>query len=107
MPSDDNLFITGLVNTFPNLKEELSDEFCADLIHLQVAIFARFTQKAIDSNNIPAALKCFEFVEQIIDNINDSIKNALIISWVIHLTFIRNENMYARFPADFKAIRSD
>jgi len=102
---DEKAFIEELVNTFPEIKEEVLDEDWAGLIHLQVGDFMRFTQKAIDSNDASTALKCFQFVDENINKVGSKVENALVISWVFHLNFNRNENLHSQFPSALKEIR--
>ena len=102
---DYEFFIDELVNAFPEIREEVLDEDSIGSIHMQVGDFTRFTQHAIDTNNVPVALKCFQFVDDIISKVSDRVKDALEISWVFHLSFIRNENLYKQFPSALKEFR--
>jgi hypothetical protein len=101
---DDKTFLNELVNAFPEIREDVYDKDWMGLISLQVGCFKRYTQKAIDTNNIPVALKCFQFVEEIINKVEFDIENALVISWISHLSFTKNENLYSQFPPDLKEI---
>jgi len=74
-------------------------------IHIQVGCLTLFTQKAIDDNNIPLVLRCFQFVYDNIDIVSSEIENALVISWVFHLTFVRNPELYDLFPPKLKELR--
>ena len=65
----DESFINELVTTFSEIKDEVLDEDWTGLIHVQVGCFTRFTQKAIDGNDLSVALKCFKFVENVIDEV--------------------------------------
>jgi len=103
---DYEFFINELVDAFSEMRERVLHEDSVGLIHVQVGCFTRFTQDAIDSNNIPVALKCFQFVEDVIDRVSDRVKEALEISWVFHLSFIRNEDLYKQFPSSLREIRT-
>ena len=100
----DEHFIEELVNTFPEIKEDVLDEDRIGLIHLQVACFTRFTQKAIDINDVTVALRCFQFVQWQITKVEHGVENALVISWMIRLNFTKNKNLYEKFPSAFKDI---
>jgi hypothetical protein len=102
---DETAFINELVNTFPEIKKDVLDEDWVGLIHLQVGCFTRYTQRAIDINNISVAMKCFKFVEDIINKVEFNIENALVLSWISHLNFNKNETLYAQFPSELKQIR--
>ena len=102
----DESFINELVSTFPEIREYVLNEDNNGLIHIQVGDFTIFTQKAIDDNNVPLALKCFKFVEEVINKVKPKTKDALIISWIFHLYFGRNESLYAQFPPGLKEIRN-
>ncbi len=97
-------FIGDLVSTFPEIKEEVFDEDWVGLIHLQVSCFTRYTQKAIDNDDILLALKCFEFVENNLNKVKSNVNNALVISWIFHLNFNNNEQLFLSFPEELKQI---
>jgi len=98
-------FINDLVSAFPDLKEEILDEDWMGLTSLQIGCFLKFTQRAIDENDVSLALKCFQFVDYDINKVKFEIENSLVISWINKLDFTKNENLYELFPDDFKDIR--
>jgi len=102
---DYEFFIDELISTFPKIREEVLDEDWIGLIHLQVGCFTRYTQKAIDDNNISAALNCFQFVEERLNKVQFEIENALVISWMTKLDFTKNERLYNLISPDFKYLR--
>lgn len=65
----------------------------------------RLTQAAIDKNDGELAQKCFQFVEDVIDHVEFDIENALVVSWIEHLNFSKNENLYLIFPPKLKEIK--
>ena len=81
------------------------DDDLTGLITLQVGCLTRYTQKAIDANNIPTALKCFQFVERMINEVEFNIENSLVIGWIGRLKFEKNERLYTQFPANLKTLR--
>jgi hypothetical protein len=102
---DEPTFINQLIKTFPQIKEEVLDEDWAGVIGLQIGYFRRYTQKAIDTNNVAVALQCFLFVENIINNVEFAIENSLIIQWIGKLNFETNKDLFSSFPVGLKKLR--
>jgi hypothetical protein len=102
---DSRTFINELITAFPEIKDEVLDEDWIGLIHLQISCLTRYTQKAIEANDVSKALKCFEFVNSIIDQVSFKIENALVVSWVFHLTFQNNTELYKLFPIKLKELK--
>ena len=97
-------FISDLINTFPEIKEEVLDEDWLNLISLQIGCFRRFTQKAIDNNNISLVIKCFRFADDNIDIAEFNIENSLAISWLGKLNFDNNKNAYQLLSPKLKEL---
>ena len=100
-------FIDDLIKAFPEITDDVLDEDWRGLISLQIACFTRYTQNAIDSNNIPLSLKCFQFVEDHLNKVDLAIENSLIISWTCKLNFTNNDKLYVQFPSTLKEIRAE
>jgi hypothetical protein len=83
-------FINLLIETFPEIKDELLDEDYLGLISLQIGCFRRYSQNAIDDNELNIVSKCFLFVESNFDNVEAPIKNSLYISYLGKLQFEKN-----------------
>jgi hypothetical protein len=98
-------FIEALVTKFPEIKDEVLDEFYDDLLPLQVNYFTRYTQKAIDANDRPTTLKCFHFADNCIDTVEYSVENSLAIRWAAELKFDNRDDLYALLPGKLKLIR--
>jgi len=99
---DKKAFINELINTFPEIRDEVLDEDCIDIISLQIGCFRRFTQKAIDINDIVKVLKCFQFIDENIEKVGFNIENSLTISWLGKLNFDKNKNAYAHLSSALK-----
>jgi hypothetical protein len=99
-------FITDLINTFPEIKEDILDEDYINLIGLQIACFAWFTQKAININNIALIIKCFQFVDDNIDIVEFDVENSLTVSWLGKLNFDNNKNAYQLLSSKLKGFYS-
>jgi len=86
-----NEFINELVNSFPELKDEVLDEDKKNLVALQVAVLCRYAQKAIDENDSRVIERCFNFVTGMIKNTEFKVENALYISFLGKLDFSQNK----------------
>jgi hypothetical protein len=104
---DDNSFVTKLIEEFPELKDEVLDEDYAGLISLQIGCFRRFTQQAIDLNNLDLVKKCFLFVEAIYDIVNPEVRNLLYISYIGKLKMPIGGAVEKILPERFKQIISE
>lgn len=69
----------------------------------------RFTQQAIDNNDLETVKRCFEFVEENLDKVIFRIENALVISYLGKLDFDKNpraeRKLYKRSMEILKALR--
>jgi hypothetical protein len=72
---------------FPTLVDELHDEVIEGLLHLQMGEFARFTQTAIDIGDKEAWEKIANVFLELWSNCDDSVTNALNVSFLEHLNF--------------------
>ncbi len=84
---DKNSAIEHLESTFPHLASEMHDEINDGLLHLQMAVFARWAQEVIsteDSNTWGQVTKAFLTIWRDCD---PDVNNALNVSFLEHLTF--------------------
>jgi hypothetical protein len=86
-------FINELVSAFPEIKDEVLDEDYLGLISLQIGCFKRFTQKAIDIDDLVTVKKCFEFVNRKFETVEFEIENALLISYLGKLNITKNSEV--------------
>jgi hypothetical protein len=100
---DNDTFINDLVNTFPEIREEVLDEDYSGLITLQIGCFRRYTQNAIDANDLDTVKKCFRFVESNIGAVENKIENALYISYLSHLNILNNSKIKSLLPPNLKS----
>jgi len=99
---DQHSFIEDLANTFPELRDEVLDENWTGLITLKIGCFMRFTQKAIDANDIPTITNCFQFVDDNLDAVEFDVENSLTISWLGKLDFAKNKAAFNLLPAKLR-----
>ncbi|GAA4195829.1 hypothetical protein GCM10022289_00570 [Pedobacter jeongneungensis] len=90
----DEDFFEDLIKSFPTLKTDIEEED-RYLVHMRMEVFAGYTNKLIEENNIPEITKCFDFLESRIDLMNDTLKNALNVSYCEALLLGKNANIMA------------
>jgi hypothetical protein len=84
---DNAAAIEYLESTFPHLAEEMHDETWDGLLHLQIAVFARWAQDVIssgDRNTWEQVTKAFLILWR---DCHPDVTNALNVSFLEHLTF--------------------
>jgi hypothetical protein len=99
---NEQAFIKELISAFPEIKNEILDEDYAGLISLQIGCFKRFTQKAIDNNDLDVVKKSFQFVEANIGTVEHKIENALYISYLGKLNIVKNSKVEKLLPDSLK-----
>jgi hypothetical protein len=72
---------------FPGIRAELHDETWDGLLHLQVAVFARYTQEQIDAHDVTELRRCFELARQFMLHGDPAVDNAMHVSYLEHLNF--------------------
>lgn len=89
-------FIATMLETFPEIKDEVLDEDNNGIITLQIGCFKRFTQRAIDENNLEIVQKCFQFIDDTIEKAGgkskSKVENAIYLSFLAKLNFDNNPN---------------
>jgi hypothetical protein len=101
---DTTVFINELVNTFPEIRDEVFDEDYEGLTSLQIGCFRRYAQRAIDGNDLDIFERCISFVETNINSVQFEIENSLVISFLGKLDFTKNENAIKLVPDSLKNI---
>jgi hypothetical protein len=92
---------------FPSLREDFEE--WEGLIHLQVSEFWRFTQAAIESRSFEVVTKCFELANVALVKGDDSLRNAIYVSYLEHLDFRSDLGKQAKqlMPVELKQGRED
>lgn len=91
---DHKKFIQELKNEFPLLVDELNDHIWKGLLHLEMAVFARYVQRLVDEHNYNETKKCFFFINRISKDCTDDVDNAIGVSFFEHLD-LENTNQWA------------
>lgn len=73
--------------TFPSLREDLHDEMVIGLLHLQIGEFSRYAQEVIDAGDDLTWHQITDVFVALWANCDDSVKNALNVSFLEHLHF--------------------
>ena len=79
-------FCTQLHEEFPELRDELEDE-CFQGLHLQLSCLMRATQAAISGGDRKLLKRAFAFAHNSLRLGDPTVKNAIAVSFLEHLTF--------------------
>lgn len=71
---------------YPELRDELEDE-CFQGVHLQLSCLMRATQAAISDGDRDFLQRAFAFADKSLRLGHASVKNAIAVSFLEHLTF--------------------
>ena len=74
-----------LIEEFPGLEEDITDENWAGLVHLEASSFARYTQRQVDQGDKVELKRCFEVARKLVLEGDESIENAMHVSYLEHL----------------------
>lgn len=80
--------IDKIEKEFPHIAEELHDETWDGLIHLQISVFSRLAQSAIDSGDEPTFQRVGRLFLELFETGEPELVNALNVSFLEHLNFI-------------------
>ncbi len=72
---------------FPTLSSELHDEIWDGLLHLQISVFSRFAQAAIDAGDRLLFKRICGLFLELFKNGSAELVNALNVSFLEHLNF--------------------
>ena len=101
------VFLKELIEAFPEIRDEIMDEDYLGLITLQIGCFKRFTQIAIDKNELDVIKKCFLFVDENIEIVEYAVKNALYISYLGHLNIPKKSKANKLLTINLKNILAE
>ena len=87
-------FIEQLAAEFPELRGDIEEE--DGLLHLQMAVFARSTQGAIDAGDTDTLRRHFAFADRFFHHSADDLENALNVSYLENLEFTAPHGEKAR-----------
>lgn len=84
---DKEQFLEVLCDKFPNIKEEVLDEDYQGLFTLQIGVFMRYTQEAINHHQVSTVGEHTQFITEIFDLVEEEVRNSLVLSYIGKLDF--------------------
>jgi hypothetical protein len=104
--------VETLESAFPSIRADLHDETWDGLLHMQVAVFAEYTQAQIDAHDVRELRRCFEVARQFMLHGDPSVNNAMYVSYLEHLNLRDQktkrawalEEMPEPLPGEFKRL---
>ncbi len=84
---DSKRSIAYIEKRFPELSEKLHNETWDGLLHLQVGVFSRLAQDAIDRGDRDAWQRVSQVFLDLWRDCTPDVKNALNVSFLEHLSF--------------------
>ena len=92
-----------VAHEFPQLRDEL-EYWEDDLPHVQVGEFLDFTQKAIETRSFDVVRKSFEIATTALKSGDDTLLNAIYVSFLEHLDFRSDagKEAFLLIPAELK-----
>lgn len=107
MMKDQDLFINELIDLFPSLEEELSDEDYRASIIFQMGCFKRFIQEVIAKNDGDKFDAMVGFLTKNLPLVDKRIQNAIYLSFLGKLNFSENPNFKKRLGQDLGKAYTD
>ncbi len=95
-------FLRELKKTFPELREDINAQ--EGLIHLEMNVFHKFAQDAIDENNLELLNQIFFLADKFYRNGNSKLKNAIDVSFVEGLKFKNRKAAWKIMPETLKKL---
>jgi len=104
---DGSGFCSTVLSEFPSLRQDFIE--WNGLIHLQVSEFLWFTQNAIEARSFEKVSKCFALANAALLNGDESLRNAIYVSFLEHLDLRSDAGKQASklMPAALKSGRDD
>ena len=81
-------FVELVLAEFPQLREEFAE--AEGLLHLEMGTFNRFSQKAIDHNDLDTLKRCYELLAGVMKTAPSEVENAIHVSFLENLDFERS-----------------
>ena len=100
-----SIFLKELKSVFPELTKGVNAEY--GLLHLEMHVFARFTQRAITDRDVDKARLCFELADKYYKEGTVQLSNAIAVSFVEHLDFQKAEWAWELLDPSLKKVYLD
>jgi hypothetical protein len=88
-----NEFIEGIKKSFPESLAEMYD-LEDELLHMDMANFARTTEKAILENNTELIEAHFNFIGELFSRANPDLENAIYVSYLENVLLFQEDSKY-------------
>jgi hypothetical protein len=104
--------INLLSMNFPEIKDELYDSFNYGIIHLQMAVLSRYTNKHIENKQFDKTKKIIDLLLSVINKVDSETENAIYVSFIENLYFgemeekLIEEKLNPRFFKIWKKLNS-
>jgi hypothetical protein len=100
-------FRRSFLSEFPTLQDDFEE--WAGLLHLQISEFLAFTQAAIEAGSFGVVSRCFGIANAALIEGNDSLRNAIYVSYLEHLDFRTEGGKQAKqlMPTELMQGRND
>ncbi len=82
---DRQQLVDTLIDAFPDIRDDITDDTWSGLVHLEVSCFTRYTQAQIDAENRSELRRCFELARQFMLHGDSIVVNAMHVSYLEHL----------------------
>ena len=97
---------------YKKIKDELYDSFNHGIIHLQMAVLSRYTNKQIEKKQFDKTKKIIDLLLSVIDKVDSETENAIYVSFIENLYFgemeekLIEEKLNPRFFKIWKKLNS-
>jgi hypothetical protein len=99
-------FLQLLTDEFPEVPQAF-DECVKGLLHCEMGVFARLTEKAMDEGRFWQAEKYFRFMERVREGATPEVENAIHVSYIENLAFSEvTDNRHQAIRRMPKALRA-
>ena len=89
---DHDEFRTAMLREFPEAEKYVADEINDGLLHLEMGSFRRYTQSLIDAGEFARVSAVFAFVQNVADQAQPDVLNAVYVSFLENFDFDATEN---------------
>jgi hypothetical protein len=90
--------VAMLIREFPSIESEITDEIWQGLSHLEIAVFARYTNAQINNRNESELVRCFSVANELLNKGDKDLDNAIHVSYLelLDLNDRKSDKSWAR-----------
>ena len=99
-------FLERVLERFPELRSEIEDGVWCGLLHPEMGVFSRYTQRAINHADWDRVEACFHLADELLTRASPQLENALYVSFVENLDFAATNGAqaFARLPPGLRRV---